>query len=636
MERLTCHSLNILCLFLLFSACHVPQEVVGSEQQSLSTHIDAAHWGIRTSKDIAYLSLGILHETQGDKLVIHDVRSRRPQRQLPNNFTSRSPEFKNGVFLVSHFNRGNRNHLGGYFNTFSRPPSQAAIGIDPPSPDETPTLNFTYSDHAPGFAGFWIHLFDFKAPPEKRVFLDTRTANFLTFSIRGESGTEALALKVADQQLEAKEDSHLVGNLGDFLPKGEITQTWQQVWVPLRAFPHAIDRQYLAGLVFLAYGHGQIFIKDLAFTTEQNVPIPTAQQPTPLIRQFRKALWLWETEQVLNNPEERHALLDFCAQQGITDLFMQIPYEAEQEQQQWRIMWQTEKFPSLLRALHRAGVRVDALDGDRRYVLKEFHGRLLMLIDHLRHYNEQVLPEERFDGVRFDNEPYLLPQFAGVQKKDVLRQYLLFLQKARPQANQAGLTFGVDIPFWFDSNNTFFEPSAELEGRPMTEHILDHVDNIAIMDYRTQAYGADSVLAHAQTELTYAAEQKTPVFVALETVPLPDETLLRFDSHGKQDSCVVLEDAEDQRIQIYWLPTCTETDPLSFLTTQKHVQLRQAGRIAVPADKLTFAQRSPDELRHVMQQVTTEFAHLPSFVGFAIHSYESYHVWVQGKHVTHP
>ena len=340
-------------------------------------------------------------------------------------------------------------------------------------------------------------------------------------------------------------------------------------------------------------------------------------------------MWLWETEKIITNPEEQQKLITFCKTQGIKDLFLQIPYEAKKEKGEWEILWDSSKFQPLIAGLHRAKVRVHALDGDPRFALKEWHGRVIAAIQSIIQYNRKVGPQERFDGIRYDNEPYLLPNFAGVQKGDILRQYLSLLKASQSLAKQANLTFGVDIPFWFDGRNKFFEPIAEVKGRPVSELIIDIVDNIGIMDYRTQAYGVDGVIAHAQSELQYAAKREKKVFIGLETVELPDETILEFGSRGS-GSQILLKRLDGKRICLYWIPEGNrdrfKCDP-QF--SQGVVVLGQTRATFVPSTKLTFAKKDLKDLEAVIQQTKSELQNFSSLYGFAIHSYESFRPWLE-------
>ncbi|MBI4373247.1 MAG: hypothetical protein HY542_00060 [Deltaproteobacteria bacterium] len=337
-------------------------------------------------------------------------------------------------------------------------------------------------------------------------------------------------------------------------------------------------------------------------------------------------MWLWETEKILTSDEERQTLLGFCKTEGITDLFVQIPYEAESSAA-WKIRWNPLPFRRLNRELQAAGIRVHALDGDPRYALEEYHGRLLALIDRIAEYNKSVPQEERFAGIRYDNEPYLLPNFGGVRKEAVLRQYLSLLEKSQVLTQKAGLEFGVDIPFWFDGRNEFFEPSAAVGGRPMSELIIDRVDTIGIMDYRTQAYGADGVIAHGADELAYASRRGKKVFVGLETVWLPDETLLEFEKSPQGGpGGISIEEMGDGKVRLNLGPA---GPALSLSKGKGSATLFQTRSIDLPSSKITFFGKTGRDLRDVMEEAHREFSGFSSFLGFAIHSYEGYRPWLE-------
>lgn len=613
--------------FFLISVSHAQSSFNGFLYQEASL----TDWGLTDPSQVGYISVGVLHKKEGKELIIYDIRRQKPIIKEPKGLRGRPPSFEGNLFLVSHFDQGNTNGLGGYFSGFSKSPSQAAVTIDK-APDGKRALIFSYSNITPGFAGFWIQLFDFKKPPASRIFLDATPFAYLTFSIRGErEGEELLLLQVADRRWEKKGDSLVVGDVASFLPAGRINYKWQQAWIPLTKLPEGLDQKELASLVFVVKrsGSGRVFVKDLAFTTKMGVQIPRPKEAKTLVRHINKAMWLWETEQIVTNPIDQQKLITFCKAQGITDLFLQIPYEAKKEKGKWEILWDSSKIRPLIADLHRAGVKVHALDGDPEFALKKLHGRVIATIQSIIQYNREATPQERFDGIRYDNEPYLLPSFAGVHKEAVLKQYLSLLKKSHSLARQANLIFGVDIPFWFDDKNKFFEPVAEVEGSPVIKLIIDIVDNIGIMAYRTQAYGADGVITHANSELQYAAKRGKKVFVGLETFDLPDETILEFGSQGS-GSQILVRRLDDKRIRLYWIPEGhwdgIKKDP-QF--SQDTVVLGQTDATPVPSAKLTFAEKGLKDLKKVMQQTKSELQKFSSFYGFAIHSYESYRPWLE-------
>jgi hypothetical protein len=194
-------------------------------------------------------------------------------------------------------------------------------------------------------------------------------------------------------------------------------------------------------------------VRDLAFTKKKGVTIPSAKNDRFPSCLSNMAMWVWETEKIIKSPKEQQLLLDFCKKYHITDLFIQIPYQTEKIEVGWKVIWDPKRIRPLLAKLNQAGIRVYALDGDPRFALKEWHGRSIRLIEQIAQYNQTVLPKERFYGIRYDNEPYLLPNFGGIHKEIILNEYLELIKKSQTLARKAGLTFGVDIPFWFDNLN---------------------------------------------------------------------------------------------------------------------------------------------------------------------------------------
>lgn len=578
----------------------------------VSKNIDLSLWGISDPSQIGYVSVGILHKKTGAELMIYDIRKQMPDVPEPSS-KSATPRFDNGVLVVSNFSNGNVNELGGYFNPFLKAPSFGTVGLSGSSAGDT-ALKYTYNMVSPGYTGFYIQLFDFKATPSERVYLDATPFKFLTFKVKGSKGGEPIILQVADRTWEKKEDSLVIGDVAEFLPAGKITTEWQQAWVPMTRVPATIKVKELADLVLrvTSNGAGSIFVKDLAFTVSKDVKIPPSKTASfgSISRGLGKGMWLWETDKITASASEIENLKSFCRSHGVTDLFLQVPYDAKRDKDVWTIIWDPSKIKALMSALGAASIKVHALDGDPKYALTEYHGRTKALVAEIIKYNAIVPASERFVGVRYDNEPYLLPSFGGVQKTSVLKQYLDLLTIIKKMTSSAGLEFGADIPFWFDDRNEFYEPIAEIGGRPMSELIIDIVDNVGIMDYRTMAYGADGVIEHALSEIKYAEKMGKKVYVGLETLEMPLETLAYFLKNGKGQS-LSIEKTEGTNARI-------------SLGNNSGTVLLQAGTLDVPASKLTFANKQSGDLATVMNDSAAFFDPYKSFYGFAIHSYEGY------------
>ena len=593
----------------------------------LSSELRLADWGTSGIEELNYLSLGVLNDGQkGRKLVLYDARRRSPRRGAPTRIRSRAPAFHKGLFLIGRLQYGNVNRLGGCFSPFSRRPSSSRVTITD-APGGGRALRMRYVNRGRGFAGLWTHLFDTKVEPEARVYLDARTATHLSFAVRGARGGERLLLKVADRHWEAKEDALEVGPLERYLPQGRISRCWQRASIPLVALPKRLDRKELASVVLAVRGaqRGEVYLRDLALSTEAVVAIP-APLPRPRSsrrRRWRKGMWLWETAALLKDPQALERLLVFCRRNGITDLFAQIPDAAKDGRS-----WDPGTLGPLIRALHDAGITLDALDGHPRLALASEHAKVYATIRTIIDYNAKVAARDRFDGIRYDNEIYLVEGFAGINKGRILRDYVTLLRGSH-ELTRGKLRLGADIPFWFDARNGFGEASAELDGRALSEHVIDLADNVAIMDYRTFSYGPDGVLAHARGELEYAAKQHKELFIALETVELPDEEIVDFTRVARAASAayrLVLEPFGAQRVRLSlfdagsWRQHGSQVRALGARVSV----LAESRRVFVPSSKQTFARLGPAPLDEVMAEVKQELGALPSFVGFAIHSYESY------------
>jgi hypothetical protein len=172
--------------------------------------------------------------------------------------------------------------------------------------------------------------------------------------------------------------------------------------------------------------------------------------------------------------------------------------------------------------------------------------------------------------------------------------------------------------------------------KPASEHVIDLVDEVAIMDYRTAAYGADGVIAMAQDELAYASKQGKAVFVGLETTELPDEELIDF---GGVPSSGLNRTVPNSRF-VLLVPgnnaaTVHLVSPAHWLALRGELEARGIDLVSllwwpvrnttlVPGYRLTFSSLGADQLHQTMAEAQRELSHFSSFSGFAVHDYLGY------------
>jgi hypothetical protein len=504
-----------------------------------------------------------------------------------------------------------------------------------------------------GFCGLWVQLYDFEVPPQERSYLDARAFSTMSFWIRGRVGGERILLKVADEEWERREDAVPIGEVSAFLPSGRVGTEWQQAVVPMDRFQEGVRKDLLAMIAFevLDPGSTTVDLGPMAFSLAPD-PLPglparaALEQPVGV---HHKATWVWNTLELLEAPNRMMSLFEFLQEEGFDRVFLQLPGIPDRPSRPGELAIDAERMRPVVAALNARGMQVYALDGFARYALPEFHEGVLATVDHVARYNQDVAPHERFHGVRYDIEPYLLPGFHGPDRSELLTGLLRLTEASVDRAHAGGLVYGADIPFWYDAlpEETLERITVSYGGaeKSVSEHIIDLVDEVAIMDYRTTAYGADGTVRHGTGELEYANQRGKPVLIALETYAVPDETLLDFygepgvglPASPPTEPVVVVGAGRDSIFAALLPDPTTDSGALGLLAgwlernrlDPEEVRWWPVGkRVEVPSSKITFANQGSELLDRVMRATAEEFERYDSFAGFAIHHAQSYRALV--------
>lgn len=609
--------------------------------QFLSAKIAAADWGLKDFLRIQYGQIAVLHEPGGDRLTVYTLRDTLPSSP-PISTASSVPIFEGNWFLVSEFGGGMRNALGGSFNAFQRPPSSAFAEYET-SLDGRRALRLSYSKERDGFCGLWIHLFNTTAPSEERTYFDASAFSAISFWIRGSSSNEKLSLKIADVDWERKEDAMEIGGLNSFLPNGRIDTSWQQVVIPFSRIPKRIDRSRLATLSLEVADSqsGSVYLKSLAFCTD-STSLPTPSPPmsqSVQSRELERAVWVWNTDELFLDQQKRKELFTLLSEEKMSHVFLAIPYRAQNSQRSRGIRIDAKAMQPLVSELKKKGVVVHALLGDKDFILPDQREFVKSTLENILRYNGSSKKSDRFDGIHFDVEPYLIAGFNGPRGKWILENFLDLLKDATSTAKRGKLLMGADIPFWLDTPDEFSRARRliKFQGvtKPVHEHIIDLMDIVVLMSYRTFAAGADGIVLHSSDELEYATKTRKRVFVALETSPIPDENILSFRGSPSEGSSqpgapkyVALVPRLDSA-KIFIVQPAEKTAFDVFLT-ESGVNLAQViwwpiyQDLFVPGRKVSFATLDAAKLRSTLSQTEAELSVYTAFEGFAIHHAESY------------
>lgn len=239
----------------------------------------------------------------------------------------------------------------------------------------------------------------------------------------------------------------------------------------------------------------------------------TAEAPGP------RAIWTWEGES--------YAMLESegTAAQGIAFLQAKSIGAVYLYADAWRgrnlIVSEPQRYRRLLRRMHAAGLKVYALLGSgylhtERYVLPRHREEAVAMLERVLDYNKAAAPAERFDGINLDIEPHILAEWS-TRKMELLAGFVEMsdaLMRVKARTGQ-DLPMGPAIPFWLDG----IELEWKGQRKPVSQHVQDIYDFVALMDYRDHADGGDGLVSHAMDELRYGEAIGRPVLIGIETMP---------------------------------------------------------------------------------------------------------------------
>jgi hypothetical protein len=232
-----------------------------------------------------------------------------------------------------------------------------------------------------------------------------------------------------------------------------------------------------------------------------------------------RAIWTWEGES--------YAMLDSegAAAQGIAFLKAKSIGTMYLYADAWRgrnlIASQPERYRRLLRRMHASGLKVYALLGSgylntEHYVLPRHREEAVAMLKRVLDYNRAAAPEERFDGINLDIEPHILAEWPA-RKMELLANFVEMsdaLMRVKRESGQ-DLPMGPAIPFWLDGIQIEWKG----QRKPVSQHVQDIYDFVALMDYRDHADGGDGLVSHAMDELSYGEAIGRPVMIGIETMP---------------------------------------------------------------------------------------------------------------------
>ncbi|WP_305805031.1 hypothetical protein [Stenotrophomonas sp. YIM B06876] len=280
-----------------------------------------------------------------------------------------------------------------------------------------------------------------------------------------------------------------------------------------------------------------------------------------------RAIWTWEAESyaMLDDPAVATEAIAYLKAQHIDSVYLY----ADGYRGRNLIVEQPQRYRTLIERLHRNGMQAYALLGSaylntETYILPEHRADAEAMFRRVLDYNAAAPRAARFDGVNLDIEPHILDEWDDHTRERLLGDFLdmsAALMRIK-RDYRATLAVGPAIPFWLDGITLEWQGRS----RPVSEHVIDLYDYVALMDYRDKAEGADSILSHAASEIAYANRARKKVVIGVEVSPNE-------------------------------------------------------------IDKVTFDEEGPVVFERELAKVQKALQREPAFAGFAIHHYRAYRRW---------
>ncbi|MEC4890653.1 MAG: hypothetical protein RI101_11390 [Nitrospira sp.] len=310
------------------------------------------------------------------------------------------------------------------------------------------------------------------------------------------------------------------------------------------------------------------------------------QAPAAAPRPIQTGFWVWGYRAAAADPE---SALAACQRQGCSRILIQMPALSDDD-----ALWAA--YARLFVRVQQAGIEALALDGYPEAIQDP-----RPLAQKIRKVLHLIAPRA-LAGIQLDLEPYLLPGFFGDDSGP--RRYLETIDLLK-EVIGGRTKLSMVIPFWLTAKT--------VGGRPLAYAVMDRVDEVAVMSYRTNL---DELAEIADDTLRYGDLIGAPVWLALETTVLPVERRVILTRALRPDMADAVLDYDRQ-----WLALAPV--PLAVADGHRHDWYRIHHRITVRPERLTFAGRSRAEVAAAIQTLRETLPHR-SFAGVIIHDLDGF------------
>jgi hypothetical protein len=300
-----------------------------------------------------------------------------------------------------------------------------------------------------------------------------------------------------------------------------------------------------------------------------------------------RALWVWQSTDWLHRPVE---LLNRLAAAGATTAFITVPVNLPD-----RRVENKDALQNFVASAFARGIEVWAVAGDPQAVLPAGRASFALRAAAFARFNRESPAASKLKGVQYDVEPYLN---AGYQL-DPPAWHAAYVEMLHLLRREGGdLKLDIAIPFWWST--------AKLRNGLLLDALVDIVDSITVMNYRTEM---TAIKTSAQPFLEWGARSGRQVRIALEVGSIADEEDRTYvpDSEGE---VLLHEDGGTS-----WLLVCDV--PASMARARA---FRFTHQMRMPGGSVTF-HNDRDTLSSLLQELEHHWSAWQVFEGVALHEY---------------
>lgn len=228
-------------------------------------------------------------------------------------------------------------------------------------------------------------------------------------------------------------------------------------------------------------------------------PVTQVPEAKPVNRSADiRATYIWEAGDAIHRTDE---VLAFAKSKKINVLYLHVDID-----------YGYSAYRPFMKKASAAGIEVHAMGGNASYAFTENRSQITKLINYVKSYNRVADADERFFGIHYDIEPWVLPLWQSATDR-VINEWTgnmnYFIGEVKKDSK---LQTSVDLAAWLDRYTVKSDG-----GISISKWFIQKMDHVTIMDFRNYASGTGGIADMAKEELAFGSELNKPVVLAVET-----------------------------------------------------------------------------------------------------------------------